>query len=70
MVVVMNHGSPTTRERHLSVSEVLIQTWDAPEWDLHAQGSRAGRGIALGMILGLVLWLLIIVATVLLIWAV
>ena len=53
----------------MSVSEVLIQTWDAPEWEVHAQGARAGLGIALGMILGLALWLLIILATVLLIWA-
>jgi hypothetical protein len=65
----MNHGSSTTRERHLSVREVLIQTWDAPEREFHAQGARAGLGIALGMILGLMLWLLMIVATVLLMWA-
>ena len=53
----------------MSVSQVLIQTWDAPEWELRAHDARAGLDIALGMILGFVLWLVIIVATVLLIWA-
>lgn len=65
---------------HLSVPEAWTQEWDAREWERHARsaggalsaefvdGARAGSGIVLGAILGLVLWLLIILATVWLVW--
>ena len=60
----------------MSIPETWIQ-----EWELHGRfaggalsaefedGACAGSGIVLGAILGLVLWLFIILATVWLVWA-
>jgi hypothetical protein len=66
-------GRGTARERHLSVSEYRVPKREDRERELHDQlgggALPAGGGIVLGAIFGLLLWLLIIVTTVSLAWA-